>query len=92
MLISRPPLRSILSASPFSSMHQEASPRSTVHDLRTEDSLGGIPRIHHQLRFFYYPLVIVAGMVGDDQNAVVFSQLVKRNALDLQVVLPPLAN
>ena len=55
--------------------HMALKSALTVHDLRTADSLGGISRINHQLRIPYNRLVVIVGVVGNDEHTVVISQL-----------------
>ena len=57
-----------------------------VHDVLTADSLGGISRVNHELRIPYNRLVVIVGVVGNDQHAVVVSQTIQRLTLHLKVI------
>ena len=63
-----------------------------VDDFFALDSTSGITRVHHQLRVIHNLLVIVVGVVSNDQYAVVLSQVVERRARHLEIVLATTPN
>src|SRR5580692_4991094 len=65
---------------------QPGPERLAVHDLVALDAAGGVPRIHYQLGLADDLLVVVVGVVGDDEHAIVLSEIVERGALHLQIV------
>src|SRR5712692_4249565 len=56
------------------------------------DASSGVARINHELRLPHDALVIVVGVIGHDQDAVVLRKIFQWGTLHLQVVLAPLAN
>src|SRR5271169_3571099 len=59
---------------------------SAADDLRAVDPLGRISRVDDQLRLADNPLIVVVGMVGDDQHAIKLAQVVQGGAFHLEVV------
>ena len=51
-----------------------------VHDLVTFNSARGVAGIDHQLRFLDNPAVIVIGVVGNDDHAVVLAKIAEVGA------------
>ena len=49
--------------------------------------LSGISRVNHELRLADDALIVVVGVVGDDQHAIILAQIVQGSAFHLQVVL-----
>ena len=66
--------------------------RLAVHDLVALDAASGVARIYHQLCFVDDLLVVVVGVVGDDEHAIVLAEIVERRTLHLQVVLAAAAD
>ena len=46
-----------------------------AHHLLALNPLGRVPSVHDQLRLFDNPLVIVVGVVGHNQHAIIFPQI-----------------
>ena len=63
-----------------------------MHDFGAFDSAGGVAGVHHQLGFLNDAAIVVIGVVGDNDNAVILPQVLQLRALHLQVVFPPLAD
>ena len=63
-----------------------------AYDFWAVDSLCRVAGVNHQLGFAHDALVVVVGMIGDDQHAVVLAEIVQRRALHLQVVLAALSD
>lgn len=53
------------------------------HNLGTVDSFCGISRIHHQLRLGNDATIVVVGVVGDDQHAIILAEILQLRALHL---------
>ena len=64
----------------------------TVDDFVALDALGGVARVDDELRLLDDLGVVVIGMVGHDQDAVVLAKIVEGRAFHLQVVTPALAD
>jgi parallel beta-helix repeat protein len=60
---------------------------STANDLGRVDASCGVPCIDNQLGLAYDIAVVVAGVIGHDQYAVVVAQVFQRRAPELQVIL-----
>ena len=66
---------------------------SAAHDfLSVFDPSGGIAGVDHQLGLLNDVAIVVVGVVGYDDDAVVLSQVFQIRRLHLQIVLPALAN
>src|SRR5579862_1950518 len=65
---------------------------STAHDLWAGNVPRGVTGVDHQLRFLDDVAVIIVGMVGYDNDAVVLRKVLQLGTLHLQVVLTALAN
>src|ERR1035441_3122118 len=65
---------------------------SAAHNLGRIDALGGVSCIDDQLRPLDDRLVVVAGVVGDDDGGVVLGQVVERSAGHIQVVVAAAAH
>src|SRR5665213_697327 len=67
---------------------------SAAHNLLRIDPLGGVARVYHQLRPLDDRLVVVAGVVGDNDDGVVLGQrvqVVERGVGHIQVVVAAVA-
>src|SRR5579864_6922855 len=64
----------------------------TANDFLTLDALGGVACVNHQLCFAYDFFVIVVGVVGHDQHAIVLSKSFERSPFHLQIVFAPFSN
>ena len=63
-----------------------------MHDLGAINSLGRVAGVDHQLGFGNDLAIVVVGVVGNDHDAVVLSQLFDLRTLHLQVVLASFAD
>src|SRR5512143_1081598 len=55
-------------------------------DFVALDALGGVASVDDQVGFLHDALVVIVGMIGDNQHAIVLSQVVERCTGHLQVV------
>src|SRR3974390_2491884 len=62
---------------------------SAVDDLVTADSAGGIAGVNPQASFPDDLGIVVVGVIGDDQHAVVLAQVLDRNPRHLEIVFAP---
>ena len=58
--------------------------RSAADDLGRVDALGGVARVDDELRLLDDGGVVVAGVVGDDDDGVVLGEIVERSACMLR--------
>jgi hypothetical protein len=65
---------------------------STTNYVAGRDIPGRVARINDQLRFANNACVVVIGVVGDDQHAIVLAQVLQVRAAHLQIVLAPCPN
>src|SRR5712692_3283772 len=63
-----------------------------AHDLWRSDSARSVAAIYYKLRFIHNARVIVIGVVGHDENAIVLAEVSKGRALHLQIIVPALAD
>src|SRR5437879_11335947 len=63
-----------------------------AHNFRASYAAGGVSRIYDKLRFTHNPLVIVVGVVGHDQHAIILGKVFEWCARHSQIVLATFAN
>ena len=61
-----------------------------VHDVLGRDSLGGIASIDDEFGLAHDPLVVVVGVIGDDQYAIVLPEVIERRVVICKSYLRPL--
>src|ERR1035437_1750041 len=65
---------------------------SAAHNFRRIDASGGVARVHLQLRLLDNGLVVVGGMVGDDDHGVELGEVVERGVGHVKGVVAALAH
>ena len=71
----------------YKRLYFDLAANSAAHDLGTLDASSGISCVYHKLGFTYDALIVIIGVIRDDQHAVVLAEIIQRGALHLQVVL-----
>src|SRR5215475_64817 len=60
---------------------------SAAHNFFRVNSLGGVAGVDDELRFAHNLCVVVVGMIGENQHAVVLRQIVERHSVHVEVVV-----
>src|SRR5215813_8433069 len=65
----------------------ERPSNSAAHNFFRVDSLGGVAGVDDELRFAHDLCVVVVGMIGENQHAVVLRQIVERHSVHVEIVV-----
>ena len=64
----------------------------TTNNFRRHDSLGSVAGIDDQARLAHDLLVVIVGMIGDDQNRIIFLEMSQRHTCHVQVVVAAMSD
>src|SRR5437016_2618914 len=70
----------------------EARSALATHHLVALNPLCCVARVYYQLRFLHDPAIVVFGMIGHDEHAIVLSEIFQRSAFHLQIILAALSD
>src|ERR1035441_2119844 len=63
-----------------------------VNNVSSNDALGGVAGVDHQLRFGHNARIVIACVVGDDEYGVVLAEILQRSAGHVEVIAPPVSH